>query len=278
MDPELNVDDMSDEELSALVAQLSGAAEAQAAPPQGGEEQPEGGEADGGEGGDAEDASEAPEGEDNAMPPASPAPAPAAQPPQAHQALPPEVLAALDRDRQAAADAYRANLASLHGEDVADAIIEAEERGRTEMAQEARQERFALSLEFARASLPSFDERMREVGGVMDRAAFGALVEVSKAQPNPALWLWEQTKAIVTPSDRAAMVEAAKKEAAKEAAKKVAAIAKGVSAAAPKPPSIGTMGGGGAQAIGLDSLTSYAQADDLPDEVLDLLAKQARGR
>lgn len=275
MDPELNVDDMSDEELGALVAQLSGAAEAPAAPPQAGEEQPEGGEAEGGESDAAEDANEAPEGEDNAAPPA---PAPAAQPPQAPQALPPEVLAALDRDRQAAADAYRANLASLHGEEVADAIIEAEERGRTEMAQEARQERFALSLEFARASLPSFDERMREVGGVMDRAAFGALVEVSKAQPNPALWLWEQTKAIVTPSDRAAMVEAAKKEAAKEAAKKVAAIAKGVSAAAPKPPSIGTMGGGGVQGIGLESLTSYAQADDLPDEVLDLLAKQARGR
>lgn len=277
MDPELNVDDMSDEELSALVAQLSGAAEAPAAPPQAGEEQPEGGEAEGGEGDAAEDANEAPEGEDTAEPPA-PAPAPAAQPPQAPQALPPEVLAALDRDRQAAADAYRANLASLHGEEVADAIIEAEERGRTEVAQQARQERFALSLEFARASLPSFDERMREVGGVMDRAAFGALVEVSKAQPNPALWLWEQTKAIVTPSDRAAMVEAAKKEAAREANKKVAAIAKGLSAAAPKPPSIGTMGGGGVQGIGLESLTSYAQADELPDEVLDLLAKQARGR
>lgn len=277
MDPELNVDDMSDEELSALVAQLSGAAEAPAAPPQAGEEQPEGGEAEGGEGDAAEDANEAPEGEDTAEPPA-PAPAPAAQPPQAPQALPPEVLAALDRDRQAAADAYRANLASLHGEEVADAIIEAEERGRTEVAQQARQERFALSLEFARASLPSFDERMREVGGVMDRAAFGALVDVSKAQPNPALWLWEQTKAIVTPSDRAAMVEAAKKEAAREAAKKVAAIAKGVSAAAPKPPSIGTMGGGGVQGIGLESLTSYAQADELPDDVLDLLAKQARGR
>lgn len=277
MDPELNVDDMSDEELSALVAQLSGAAEAPAAPPQAGEEQPEGGEAEGGDGDAAEDANEAPEGEDTAEPPA-PAPAPAAQPPQAPQALPPEVLAALDRDRQAAADAYRANLASLHGEEVADAIIEAEERGRTEVAQQARQERFALSLEFARASLPSFDERMREVGGVMDRAAFGALVEVSKAQPNPALWLWEQTKAIVTPSDRAAMVEAAKKEAAREANKKVAAIAKGVSAAAPKPPSIGTMGGGGVQGIGLESLTSYAQADELSDEVLDLLAKQARGR
>lgn len=274
----MDFDAMSDEELGAFLAQQAQPGEA--APPAEGEAP----EAEGPEDGAADAAEDAAEGEDQAEDQAEDGQAPATPPPPASasakpQPLPPHIVEALRRDEDARAAQHRAQLVDLYGsEEVADAILEAEARGRHEVAQAAQDDRFQMSLAFAKETIPGFEARMQEVGKTLDRAVFGAMVETAKGQPNPALFLWEQSKAILTPSDRAAMVEAAKKEAMAEAKRRVAEVAKRVSGGKPSAPSLGTIGAGGPQGVGVESISSWADADSLPDEELDLLVKQAKAR
>lgn len=224
------------------------------------------------------------EGAEGVEPEQPAAPPPMAPQPQGQVPLPPDVQAALQRDQQAREAEALANLrnryAQRYGDDVADDFLNAHLGGRDEIMDSLREELSAtrqdLSLQFARAAFPDYEERMRGVAETMGPIAFGALMEASRSQENPALWLREATKAVLTPADQAKQAEAqalATKKAAAAAAK--AGLAK-LDTSDPAPPGLGVIGGAGGALPRIDAMTSE-ELDDLPLEELERATK-AYGR